>query len=344
MSGERNFSIDSFRFIAICMVVMLHTATNVQGASPSGIFLNQLARFAVPFFFIASGFFFYQKAIKAPSAIFSCLFSYGSRIFLIYVVWYVIYATWALYSPAHWDQIAQHGFMQELLAWGKQFWSQFNAHRLYFLIGGGRGFHLWFLPALGMAICLLALALRVDMFITGFVFAVALFLIALLVAPYRNSAVGLPFGFEPRNGPFFSSIFVFIGAALARYQVGVSMPVALGITAAGFLLSLCEVTFIQAIYGLSPSAHNFVISTVIYATGVALVALSDNSLGVKFKLPELGKLALGVYVSHVLLMWFLQAVALWPSNNFLRFSVCLLGSILLTKSLISIPGIRKVVS
>lgn len=340
---QRNYSIDSVRFVAICCVVILHTVTLVQSSSFPGVFLNQFSRFAVPFFFMVSGFFFCQKALKNPANIFPYLLSYGSRLLLIYLVWYVIYAAWPLYSPANWQDLANNGFVQEYLEWQQQFLQQFRAHVLYFLIAGGRGFQLWFLPSLGMGILLLAFALRFNFFTTGFLVAALLFLVALLVGPYRLSALGLKWDFEPRNGPFFSAIFVFIGAALAKYNFRLSLPAALALAIAGLGLSLLEVLLIHDWFGTPVNSHNFVIGTLFYATGICLVTLANNRLGVSIKLHELGKLTLGIYVCHILVMYFMQALGVWPAANLARFAVCLLLSALLTRALIVIPGVRKIV-
>lgn len=342
--GARNNSIDSFRFIAIACVVVLHTATVIQSESVLGVLLGQFARFAVPYFFIISGFLFYKKVTEPSSKVLSYFFSYGIRILTIYCFWYFVYAIWPLVSPVNWNSIAANGFAPEFQKWWWTFAGAFKSHLLYFVLAGGRGFHLWFLPSLAMAIFLLALSVRINQLKIGFLIAALLFLIALLVAPYKHSMVGLNWGFESRNGPFFSSIFVFIGAMIAKYEFKLTFNQSLLIALIGFFCSLAEVYSLKAVLGDPIYSHNFVFSTLVFATGVALIALSENSIGVKYKLHILGKMALGIYVVHILVMLIFESLGIWPSNNALRVFYCLLASIGVIKVFMLVPFLRRFVT
>lgn len=96
-SGERNYSIDAMRIIAILAVIIIHTTTrNLEIVSLDlknnllALFLNQIARFTIPMFFMISGF---ALEISSPT-----VFNYGryfkrriSRIFIPYIFWSAIY-------------------------------------------------------------------------------------------------------------------------------------------------------------------------------------------------------------------------------------------------------------
>jgi surface polysaccharide O-acyltransferase-like enzyme len=93
----RNLSLDALRFIAIVAVILIHTTTRTLeishynlNALPLSLLLNQISRFAVPLFFMISGFALeinynshanYLKFFKKRI----------SKIFIPYVFWSAIY-------------------------------------------------------------------------------------------------------------------------------------------------------------------------------------------------------------------------------------------------------------
>jgi len=94
---ERIKSIDSLRMLAILAVVLIHTTTRTLEASKFNLigfswtlFLNQIARFAVPLFFVISGFVL-EISWDASLSYFSFLKKRFSRIFIPYVFWSLIY-------------------------------------------------------------------------------------------------------------------------------------------------------------------------------------------------------------------------------------------------------------
>ena len=84
----KNFnSIDIAKFVMAILVMSIHIST---GLSPStnDFLSNCLARIAVPFFFIASGFFFFRKTENLE---FKNLIKTLKRIFLLFLGWTIIY-------------------------------------------------------------------------------------------------------------------------------------------------------------------------------------------------------------------------------------------------------------
>ena len=90
-------SIDSLRILSILAVILIHTTTRTLEAAkfnlagfPLTIFLNQIARFAVPLFFLISG--FVLETSSGPDiGYFSFLKKRFSKIFIPYVFWSAIY-------------------------------------------------------------------------------------------------------------------------------------------------------------------------------------------------------------------------------------------------------------
>jgi surface polysaccharide O-acyltransferase-like enzyme len=99
-------SIDSLRIIAILAVVMTHTTTRTLEAAkfnltgfPMSIFLNQIVRFAVPLFFMISGFVL-ELNYDQNSGYFAFLKKRFSKIFIPYVFWSAIYYLF-IYNQNH---------------------------------------------------------------------------------------------------------------------------------------------------------------------------------------------------------------------------------------------------
>ncbi len=76
-----------------------------------------------------------------------------------------------------------------------------------------------------------------------------------------------------------------------------------------------------------------------------MIAISNESIGAKYNIHLFGKMALGIYVSHVLIFRVLESPALniWPSSDLMKVVFCLLVSMMLTKLISIVPVIRRVV-
>jgi surface polysaccharide O-acyltransferase-like enzyme len=97
MNKDRVESIDTLRVVAILAVVMIHTTTRVLEATqynlsqyPWTLFLNQMSRFAVPLFFLISGFVL-EISSKHEMSYFSFLKKRFAKIFVPYLFWSLIY-------------------------------------------------------------------------------------------------------------------------------------------------------------------------------------------------------------------------------------------------------------
>ena len=99
-------SIDSLRILCILAVLLIHTSTRTLETAkfdltgfPLTIFLNQIARFAVPLFFIISGFVL-ETNFDQSSGYISFLKKRFSKIFIPYVFWSGVYYLF-VYSQNH---------------------------------------------------------------------------------------------------------------------------------------------------------------------------------------------------------------------------------------------------
>ena len=103
---ERIKSLDSMRGVAILAVLLIHTTTRTLEASNFNItgfswtlFLNQVARFAVPFFILLSGFVL-EMSFDPNMSYISFLKKRLSKILIPYIFWSVIYY-FLIYNQNH---------------------------------------------------------------------------------------------------------------------------------------------------------------------------------------------------------------------------------------------------
>jgi probable poly-beta-1,6-N-acetyl-D-glucosamine export protein len=96
-SKKYNPVIDLLRIICILAVILIHTTTRLIEASafalqkvPLTFFFNQISRFAVPLFFLISGFVL-ELNYSFHSGYFSYLKKRVNRLFIPYIIWSAIY-------------------------------------------------------------------------------------------------------------------------------------------------------------------------------------------------------------------------------------------------------------
>ena len=104
VSAKKYYAIDVVKFFASLFIVMIHVSLFSDVSAVSNyVAVELIARLAVPFFFAASGYFFFTslktdengKILKEKDN-FKVLKKYFVRIFVLYVVWSVIYMLWAV--------------------------------------------------------------------------------------------------------------------------------------------------------------------------------------------------------------------------------------------------------
>lgn len=98
LKKENFYAVDIAKFILSFCVIAIHTYYDFfESAIANTIIGSVIIRIAVPFFFVASGFFFFRGIIFENGKIKKCpenrakLFGFIKRIFLLYVIWAVIY-------------------------------------------------------------------------------------------------------------------------------------------------------------------------------------------------------------------------------------------------------------
>lgn len=233
MSRERyDTGIDWLRLAAAILVIAIHTSPLADFNETGDFILTRvLARIAVPFFFITSGYFLLSRYHDSDRKL---------RHFLIKTGW-IYGASILLYLPLNF----RNGYFSQ---------SQLFPELLKDLIFDGTMYHLWYLPAsmLGMLIAW-KLVEKLD-FSKGLVMALLLYLVGLFGDSYYVVAEKLPLLkafydrlFElfdyTRNGLFFAPVFLMLGGFIADerrklsfVEAGVGFFISLGLLLAEALI------------------------------------------------------------------------------------------------------------
>ena len=139
-------SVDVIRFAAIAGVIAIHTHP-YDNATDTAVVVDQIARFAVPFFFAISGYFWGLKIRNADSPL-QVSIPMAKRILFLFLAWSAIYLF--PFSNLH-DMSGGISGLAKAAYWNVESVLQSPLT----LALEGTSIHLWFLPGL---LCALAIA------------------------------------------------------------------------------------------------------------------------------------------------------------------------------------------
>jgi len=302
MKKYRNLSIDTFKTIAIYAVVCLHVPNFWKNMLVCYFFEN-LCRFAVPFFFITSGFWFSRSLLKGTS-VNALLYSYLKRLFTIFIFWSLLYG---ILSRAIINNIVKFdigGLLYSLSNNILAILKDAQAHPVLFFVRGGCE-HLWFLPALMMGLAIVGILIKFKKQRWIMPIAISLFVFGLLGKAYAHTPIGihLPVNFNTRNGPFFSTLFVSLGWWFSICKIRPSALWSAVLIIFGMTLTFIEVTFLWKSFNMIPDLMDYVLGTVPYGAGVFLFAVSRSQVKNSTILSRIGRYSLGIYVIHEMVIY-----------------------------------------
>ena len=301
MPTSRNGALDALRVFSLLGVVTLHVAGGgFADAKPLGFVLDELSRFAVPVFFILSGWFWKPDATATPLRFAGAL---AWRILPAFLLWLALYAIRDFVSyPAH---------LADLDGWRLVEW----------LWTGGPGFHLWFLPALVVGSLLVLVGLRWLGTPLTAMLALVLFVIGCVMGAYTDLVPELRFSLKwYRNGILFAPAFLVIGVLMHRHAADllrIPLSVLLGVLVVPGIAQLAEGYLIVGHY---PMGHDYSLATLFYAP--AIVAVFQR---LQFDSPlwsELGAATFMAYLVHLMLLGWLVSDLGLGDNSLLVIALC----------------------
>jgi surface polysaccharide O-acyltransferase-like enzyme len=282
---QRNYAIDFIKFFAILAVVMIHTfPSNDQ----LGYFiLDNLSRFAVPFFFASSGYLFSLKVRNNPDS-FSYFKKYVTKILKIYVSWLIFYLVYDVLRI-----IVTHGNEKaELL----KYMDNMTALNLLYYGQGTSGYQLWFVISLVWSIAILYLFFRLKKVGLLLVTAFCLNLLGLFGQAY-SIFEELPVS-TTRAALYISLFYTVLGFWLAAIQSWQKYKGKI------YFYLFCIFSIFQVLEGywlksLDSKHGEYFFSTIFLTIFLFLYALSNPHLGKGYLLTKIGGNSLGIYAIHV---------------------------------------------
>lgn len=295
-------AIDTFKGLAILMVVFIHTKPflipreiradwYIPGQS-----ILLLCSFGVPFFFVAAGYFFSHGLNR--QTIGKRWWKYISRLLVLLACWTVIdgifWTEWLQQildrkslAPLLWNLVAIPSFA---MTHPVLFWSR------------GTATPLWFLFSLIAAITLLTLAIRYRL---DRRFLVLLATMSYLLGLGYSSYVGTPIGFTEAlpislRGPLIAFAFVSLGHYVAIKQSHKVIGAAL--LGGGVLLVFGEAILLSYVLNVPFREQQYLLFTPVLALGGLIFALQHPDFGNGSWLQKIGTRSLGIYLVHVPLL------------------------------------------
>lgn len=278
--STRHSGIEVGRLVACFAVILLHQEASDYGSYGfvSDLF-DQAARWAVPFFFIISGYF-----MPLTGQWFSVSARYFRRLFPVFVFWCLFYLAIS-------DDPAIH--LESLRSLSK-------------LLVGGPGFHLWFLPSLGICLSIAAAFIYAGAIRGLIILSAFLYLIGLALGSYSAAVLDLlsidrQIDVNSRNGPFFGLIFVTIGHLIRIGTIRPTLWSGIAVLGLGALITAAEALLFYVAYGTGMTRHDFLLGTLPFGLGAALVFLSWDirSPSASAAARLVGAYSLGIYAVHL---------------------------------------------
>lgn len=230
MSNSKSYtSIDYFRFVAAFLIIAIHTSPLTSYSELGDFILTRIiARVAVPFFLMTSGFFLISRYNHNSKK----LITFVKKIACIYGIAIVIYIPLNIYNG--------YFSMDNLFP-----------NIIKDIVFDGTLYHLWYLPASIIGAILAWFVVKRFGFRKALIITGALYIIGLFGDSYYKISEQLPFLkslyrniFEvsdyTRNGIFFAPVFFVLGGIIADKSIRISLKNCLIGLVVSFTLMLGE--------------------------------------------------------------------------------------------------------
>ncbi len=326
-------SLELARVIALIAIVFIHVKPFMDYALISdepwvNFISNQLARFAVPIFFLISGYLIQPKLIKSP---WETAKVYSVPLIKIWLVWSIV----SLAMPFNLGVVMEHGYLAER----QGYWDFLLSTPLNSFLEGGL-VHLWFIPSLVIAVYLIAAMIATRAIAMLVPVALVLYLYGVLAGSYQIVTELNP-PFFTRNGPFFSLLMVVIGFEIRRNTYQMSNKLALLLCFGGMALHFVEAAVLHS-YGQTFHNNDFLIGTALWGTGIFFWLLNHPEMGDKPWVHHLAQWVLPIYAIHLILvivMFNVAGILAWQglAKDCLAFFGSLILSYLLARALAKTP-------
>ncbi len=277
---DRSGAIDLFKLIAAFSVVTLHIHVLII-PEPWQVLIRLLARWAVPFFFLVSGYFAFNGIQNDQNGF---LAKRIDRLMGIFIVANLIYL---LQRFLYFKDLK----LDELISFNTLVW--------------GTYFHLWFISSMIVGFIIIWFLLYRNLEKLLLPLSVLLLILILLSDSYIG-ITGLKM--NPDVFRFLISIpFLYVGIYIAKIEhrtgegkaININISVAVLLILAGIFLQIIEARVLFVKTGYNPYSHQLLIGTILFTFGMfflskKLLISEDNILAVYGR-----KYSLGIYLYHI---------------------------------------------
>jgi surface polysaccharide O-acyltransferase-like enzyme len=285
---ERNYAIDYIKFFAILAVVLIHT---FPGNDYIGYFiLDNFSRFAVPFFFAASGYLFGLKVIHSSEST-AYVKRYLIKILKIYGSWLLFYFIYDIIKIF----ISASNVKSEL----SKYMDGFTPLNLFYYGQGTSGYQLWFVLSLAWSIAVLYLFFRLKKITLLLVISLCLNVVGLFGQAY---SIFYELPVSTRAALFIGIFYTTVG-----FWFAFSSPFkhSRKLNKKGYFYLFCFFTALQLSEGyvlekvLHAKHGEYFLSTIFLTIFLFLFAFNNPQLGKGSWITKIGGNALGIYAIHV---------------------------------------------
>ena len=274
-----NQNIDVARLVGFSAVVAIHANSLglfSQNGKMFGWVIDEMGRFAVPVFFLISGYFWRPQT----TIIKEYFFKASKKILSPFVFWCSIYIILD-YTEILYPSLVGSDWKRYLTAP----WT------------GSVAFHLWFLPALLIGTIIGLGLIRYMGIYKAVVVTVTLYIFGAMFGTYaRLFDIVVPLGVY-RNGVFFAPVFLVGGFALAQMKKPPEHWKIISCILGGFFLHALEGYLIQGFY---PHGHDMSLGILPFSFGIFIAILNIRSIS--SKVSKYGEYVFGAYILHVLFL------------------------------------------
>ncbi|MGG1638201.1 acyltransferase [Paenibacillus sp. NRS-1760] len=289
---ERVYSIDYIKFFAIFAVVIIHTTTV---DTQLGLILNTISRFAVPFFFVASGYLVGQKLLKSNIDGLSYVKKYLMKTTKIFGSWLLIYVVYDLLISTLVNLQNGKDVQQGIINY---FNEGFNVLNIFYYGTFSSGYQLWFLPALIWSTIIVFLFHKLNQIKLLLVISLLLNLVGLFGQAYSGVwSFSIPI--STQDTLFFGLFYTSLGFFIAKYYQAVKLKLS-NWTYAVLIFVFLSLQISESWMLDSPSGY--FISTIFLTISIFLFVLNNKPLGQNALISKIGSQSLGIYVMHVLVI------------------------------------------
>ncbi|WP_060678173.1 acyltransferase [Virgibacillus halodenitrificans] len=311
---ERDYSIDFLKFFAIFAVVCIHTGT-VSGVHIGNIDGDQLdfliditARFAVPFFFVTSGYLFIRKLKQlenkndqeVTSQQNHYFYKYTTKLIKLWAAWFIFYFLFDLLIK----YVETEKTSASLISMVKEHITSIFTWDLFYYGAGQNQYHLWFLLALIWSVMILFVAYKTNMLKTFLLIGLGLNILGMFGQSYSFI---YDMSWNTRDALFFGMFYMLLGGFMGSYILKVRnlakrvpTTVFIGVSLLFVFLQIGEASLTVQVAG--GKEQNFFLSTIPLTIILFMLIMKHNQVGKNTIVSKIGANSVGIYVSHVFVM------------------------------------------